>query len=80
LNPFVWVKLASSTEPNVTLESRTVLPGFDFGRAGNRPATGLMVSALVTYLGANDVGTGLPIRSGTCLIPRNASAQAKLDL
>jgi hypothetical protein len=24
----------------------------------NRPSTGLMISALVTYLGANDAGTG----------------------
>jgi hypothetical protein len=66
-------KLTSYTELNATLERRTGLPGFDFGRADeraamghllyliverNRPSTGLMISALVTYLGANDAGTG----------------------
>lgn len=66
-------KLTSYTELNATLERRTGLPGFDFGRADeraamghllyliverNRPTTALMISALVTYLDANDAGTG----------------------
>ena len=65
--------LTSYTELNATLERRTGLPGFDFARADeraamghllyliverNRPATRRMISALVTYLGANDAGTG----------------------
>jgi hypothetical protein len=55
-------KLTSYTELNATLERRTGLPGFDFGRADeraamghllypiierNRPSTGLMISAPV---------------------------------
>src|SRR5580692_11204871 len=66
-------KLTSYTELNATLERRTGLPGFDFSRADeraamghllyliveqNRPSTGLMISALVTYLDANDAGGG----------------------
>ncbi len=50
-----------------------MISGFDLGHADeraamgrllyliverNRPATGLMISALVTYLDANDAGTG----------------------
>ena len=65
-------KLTSYTELNATLERRTGLPGFDFSRADERAAmghlllpdrradrrsTGLMISALVTYLDANDAGT-----------------------
>ena len=66
-------KLTSYTELNATLVRRTGVPGFDFTRADeraamghllylivdrNRPATNLMISALVTYLDANDAGTG----------------------
>lgn len=65
--------LTSYTELNATLERRTGLPGFDFARADeraamghlryliverNRPKTKRMISALVTYLGAND---GAPV-------------------
>ena len=88
-------KLTSYTELNATLERRTGLPAFDFGRADeraamghllyliverNRPATNLMISALVTYLDANDAGTGFyAFAQDLGLLPRNASAQAKLE-
>jgi hypothetical protein len=64
--------MTSYTELNATLQRRTGLAGFGFGRADeraamghllyliverNRPATNLMISALVTYLDANDAGT-----------------------
>src|SRR5258708_21781217 len=57
-------KLTSYTELNATVVRRTGLPGFDFSRADeraamghllylivelNRPKTGLMTSALVSY-------------------------------
>ena len=87
--------LTSYTELNATLERRTGLPGFDFARADeraamghllyliverNRPATRRMISALVTYLGANDAGTGFyALAQELGELPRNASAQAKLD-
>jgi hypothetical protein len=46
----------------------------------NRPSTGLMISALVTYLDANDEGTGFySFAQELGLLSRNASAQAKLD-
>jgi hypothetical protein len=66
-------RLTTYTELNATLARRTSLPGFDFDRQDeraamahllgliverNRPATGLMISALVTYLDANDAGPG----------------------
>ena len=88
-------KLTSYTELNATLERWTGLVGFDFGRADeraamghlvyliverDRPATKLMISALVTYLGANDAGSGFyALAQDLGLLPRNASAQAKLD-
>jgi hypothetical protein len=88
-------KLTSYTELNATLERRTGLPGFDFGRADeraamghllyliverNRPSTGLLISALVTYLDANDAGTGFyAFAQELGLLSRKASAQAKLD-
>jgi hypothetical protein len=88
-------KLTSYTELNATLERRTGLPGFDFGRADeraamghllyliverNRPSTGLMISALVTYLDANDAGTGFyAFAQELGLLPRNVSASVKLD-
>jgi hypothetical protein len=66
--------LTSYTELNVTLQHRTGLRSFDFEmqaeRAAmghllglivveqNRPLTGLMISALVIYLGGNDAGPG----------------------
>jgi hypothetical protein len=88
-------KLTSYTELNATLERRTGLPGFDFARADeraamghllyliverNRPSTGLMISALVTYLDANDAGTGFyAFAQELGLLPRNVLASAKLD-
>lgn len=88
-------KLTSYTELNATFERRTGLTGFDFGRADeraamghllylmverNRPASNLMISALVTYLGANDAGTGFyALAQDLGMLPRNASAHAKLD-
>jgi hypothetical protein len=89
-------KLTSYTELNATLVRRTGLPGFDFGRADeraamghllylivelNRPETGLMLSALVSYLDANDAGGGFyTYAQDLGLLPRKASAQQKLEL
>jgi hypothetical protein len=89
-------KLTFYTEFNATLERRTELPGFDFGPADeraamghllyliverNRPATDLMISALVTYLGANDAGTGFThFVQEMGLLPRNVSGDSKYDL
>jgi hypothetical protein len=88
-------KLTSYTELNATLQRRTGLAGFDFGRVDeraamghllyliverNRPTTNLMISALATYLDANDAGTGFYLFAQELgELPRNASAQAKLD-
>jgi hypothetical protein len=74
---------------------RTGLPGFDFSRADeraamgrllylivelNRPATGLMISALVSYLDANDAGSGFyGYAQDLGMLPRNASAMQKLE-
>lgn len=88
-------KLTSYTELNSTLERRTGLPGFDFSRADeraamghllyliverNRPTTNLMISSLVTYLDANDAGTGFyAFAQELGLLPRSASAQVKME-
>lgn len=88
-------KCTSYTELNATLIRRTGLRGFDFGRADeraamghllyliveqNRPSTGLMVSALVTYLDANDAGTGFyALARELGLLPSNASSQTKFE-
>jgi hypothetical protein len=88
-------KLTSYTELNATLMRRTGLPGFDFSRADeraamghllylivelNRPTTGLMISALVSYLGANDAGSGFyAYAQDLGLLQRNASAMQKLE-
>jgi hypothetical protein len=88
-------KLTSYTELNATLVRRTGLPGFDFSRADeraamghllylivelNRPATGLMISALVSYLDANDAGSGFyGYAQDLGMLPRNASAMQKLE-
>ncbi|MCZ7440368.1 hypothetical protein O7598_28505 [Micromonospora sp. WMMC241] len=83
------------TELNATLVRRTGFPGFDFDREDERaamgrllglivernyPATGLMISALVRYLDANDAGPGfydLATRMG--LLGRNPSKSAKME-
>jgi hypothetical protein len=88
-------RLTSYTELNVTLMRRTGLPGFDFSRQDeraamghllgliverNRPATGLMISALVTYLDANDAGPGFyALAQHLGDLARGASASAKFD-
>lgn len=67
-------RLTSYTELNTELEKRTGLRRFDFGLQAdrtamghllglivvepNRPATNLMISALVVYLSGNDAGSG----------------------
>jgi hypothetical protein len=88
-------KLTSYTELNATLMRRTGLPGFDFSRADeraamghllylivelNRPLTGRMISALVTYLDANDAGSGFyAYAQDLGMLSRKSSAQQKLD-
>jgi hypothetical protein len=88
-------KLTSYTELNATLVRRTGLPGFDFSRADeraamghllylivelNRPTAGLMISALVSYLDANDAGSGFyGYAQDLGMLPRNASAMQKLE-
>jgi len=88
-------KLTSYTEFNAALIRRTALPGFDFSRADeraamghllyltvelNRPVTGLMISALVTYLDANDAGSGFyGYAQDLGMLQRNASAMQRLD-
>jgi hypothetical protein len=46
----------------------------------NRPSTNLMVSALVTYLDANDAGTGFyAFANELGLLPRDAPSQVKFE-
>lgn len=46
----------------------------------NRLTTKLMISALVTYLDANDAGTGFyAFAQDLGELPRNASAQTKME-
>jgi hypothetical protein len=86
-------KMTSYTELNAVLTRRTGCRGFDFARADERAAmghllwliveryrgdTGLMISALVHYLDANDAGSGfykLAIELG--LLKPGASQRAK---
>lgn len=88
-------KLTSYTELNATLMQRTGLPGFDFSRADeraamghllylivqlNHPITNLMISALVSYLGGNDAGTGFYVLATDLgVLSRRASSQQRLD-
>src|SRR5258708_25147890 len=88
-------KLTSYTELNATLIRRTGLPGFDFSRADeraamghllymivelNRPTTDLMISALVSYLDANDAGSGFyALAQDLGRLARKASAEEKLE-
>jgi hypothetical protein len=88
-------KLTSYTELDATLMRRTGLPGFDFSRADeraamghllylivelNRPVTGLMISALVSYLDANDAGSGFyGYAQDLAMLPRKASAMQKFE-
>lgn len=88
-------KMTTYTELNATLCRRTGLREFDFEQDSeraavghllglivdrNRPTTGLMISALVQYLNANDAGPGfyaLAVEYG--LLPRRPSALAKQE-
>ena len=46
----------------------------------NRPETGLMISALVSYLDANDAGSGFyAYAQDLGMLQRNASAMQKLE-
>jgi hypothetical protein len=88
-------RLTSYTELNTTLVRRTGRPGFDFDRQDeraamgrmlglivehNRPATRLMISALVTYLDANDAGPGFyALAQQLGALPRGATATAKWE-
>jgi hypothetical protein len=86
-------RVTSYTELNAALVRRTGMAGFDFERADERAAmgyllglivendharTGLMLSALVHYLDANDAGPGFySLATQLGLLPRGASARAK---
>jgi hypothetical protein len=83
------------TETNSVPARRTGLPGFDFGQADERaamghllglivardyPESGLMISALVHYLGANDAGPGFhTLVQQLGLLPQGSSAAARLE-
>ncbi|KUN57157.1 hypothetical protein AQJ43_04760 [Streptomyces avermitilis] len=80
---------------NSVLARRTGLPGFDFEQADERaamgyllgliveqdyPKSGLMISALVHYLGANDAGPGFyTLAQRLDLLPKDSSATARLE-
>jgi hypothetical protein len=88
-------KLTSYTEFNATLIRRTGLPGFEFSRADeraamghllyltvdlNRPLTQRMISALVTYLDANDAGSGFyAYAQDLGMLSPKASVQQRFD-
>jgi hypothetical protein len=85
----------SYTELNAVLARRTGLPQFDFEEAHERaamghllglvthaehPDSGLMLSALVQYLNANDAGPGFyQLAQQLGLLPTKASEAAKLE-
>ncbi|GGT45835.1 hypothetical protein GCM10010176_106240 [Nonomuraea spiralis] len=86
-------KITTYTELNAVLERRTGLPGFDFARQDeraamghllgriveqNRPVSGLMISALVTYLDGTDAGGGFyALAADLGLLSRKPSARQK---
>jgi len=86
-------KVTSYTELNAALARRVKVRSFDFERADERaamghllgrivkrnlPATGLMISALVHYLDANDAGSGFyKLAEQLGLLKRGASQRAK---
>lgn len=87
-------KFTSCTEFNATLIRRTGLPGFDFSRADeraaighllylivelNRPETGLMISALLSYLDERCAAASTRTRNDLGMLQRNASAMRKLE-
>lgn len=87
-------RTTSYTELNATLHNRTGARLFDFSldveRAAmghllgciverDRPESGHMISALVSYLGENDAGPGFfKLAQQYGLLPRGAGADAKL--
>jgi hypothetical protein len=88
-------RTTSYTELNTTLAQRTGLRPFDFSRADERaamghllglivervfPQTGLMISALVIYLGENDAGSGFyAFATDLGLLPARPSDDEKFD-
>ncbi|MFE2283048.1 hypothetical protein ACFXDJ_02555 [Streptomyces sp. NPDC059443] len=85
----------SYTELNATLVRRVGGSGFDFSRADeraamghllgliverNRPESGLMISALVHYLNANDAGPGFyGLAQELGMLPMKASPNMKME-
>ncbi|WP_179167128.1 hypothetical protein [Streptomyces sp. 13-12-16] len=88
-------KVTTYTEMTSVLARRTGLPSFDFEQADERaamghllgliverdyPESGLMISALVHYLGANDAGPGFyTLAQQLGLLPKGSSATVKLE-
>ncbi|MFF0229128.1 hypothetical protein [Micromonospora sp. NPDC005254] len=88
-------RVTSYTELNTSLKRRTGLAAFDFEREidrkamgyllglvveRNRPVTGLMISALVHYLDANDAGPGFySLAKQLGLLPQRATSDEKLS-
>ncbi|WP_416529899.1 hypothetical protein [Streptomyces coelicoflavus] len=88
-------KVTTYTEMNSVLARRTGLPSFNFEQADERaamgyllglivgrdfPKSGLMISALVHYLGANDAGPGFyTLAQQLGLLPKGSSATARLE-
>jgi hypothetical protein len=87
-------KPTSYTELNAALAHRTGIRAFDFDRADERaamgyllgsivernlPETGLMISALVNYLNANDAGSGFyKLATELGLLKASASSDEKI--
>jgi hypothetical protein len=89
-------KVTSYTELNTVLANRTGQPSFDFSQQDGRaamgrllggvvdttwdPDNGVMLSALVLYLGENDAGPGFyALAADKGLIARNARAAARFE-
>jgi hypothetical protein len=87
-------KVTSYTEMNVSLARRTGVRPFDFDQDGERralgallesiselkrPASGVMLSALVNYLGENDAGPGFYVYAQRIgLLRKGATADERL--
>ncbi|MEU4193628.1 hypothetical protein AB0E69_17145, partial [Kribbella sp. NPDC026611] len=88
-------RATSYTELNVAIANRTAERPFDFDRPDERAAmgyllfliversfaeTGLMLSALVQYLDANDAGPGFyALAADKGLLPRKATADQRME-
>ncbi|MFD8749372.1 hypothetical protein ACFV0O_00070 [Kitasatospora sp. NPDC059577] len=88
-------KVTSYTELDTTLARRTGIAGFDFEQASERaalghllglmvdrnyPKSGLMISALVLYLDANDAGPGFYVLARQLgLLPPGVSKHARWE-